>query len=44
MIINPLIDIGNIKLSKIESLWSLLTKGEKLNKDSKKMTKGETLT
>jgi hypothetical protein len=44
MILTPLIDIGNLKLSKIEPLWSLMTKEEKLHKDSKKMTKGETLT
>ena len=32
MILTPLIDIDNLNLSKIESLWSLMTKGEK-NKD-----------
>jgi hypothetical protein len=42
MILTPLIDIDNLKLSKIKPLWSLMIKGEKLHKDSKKMTKGET--
>ena len=41
MILTPLIDIDNLNLSKIEPLWSLMTKGEKLHKDSEKMTKGE---
>ena len=42
MILTPLIDIDNLNLSKIESLWSLMTKGEKLvHKDRDKMTKGE---
>ena len=41
MILTPLIDIDNLNLSKIEPLWSLMTKGEKLYKDSEKMTKGE---
>ena len=41
MILTPLIDIDNLNLSKIESLWSLMTKGVKLHKDSEKMTKGE---
>ena len=44
MILTPLIDFDNLKLSKIEPLWSLMTKGEKLvHKDSEKMTKGENL-
>ena len=37
MILTPLIDIDNFNLSKIERLWSLMTKGEKLHKNSKKM-------
>ena len=37
MILTPLIDIDNPNLSKIEPLWSLMTKGEKLHKDSEKM-------
>ena len=41
MILTPLIDIDNLNLYKIEPLWSLMTKGEKLHKDSEKMTKGE---
>ena len=42
MVLTPLIDIDNLNLSKIESLWSLMTKGEKLmHKDSEKITKGE---
>ena len=41
MILTSLIDIDNLNLSKIEPLWSLMTKGEKLHKDSEKMTKGE---
>ena len=42
MILTPLIDIDNLNLSKIEPLWSLMTKEEKLvHKDSEKMTKGE---
>jgi hypothetical protein len=42
MILTPLIDIDNLNLSKIKSLWSLMTKGEKLvHKDSEKMTKRE---
>jgi hypothetical protein len=28
MILTPLIDFGNLNLSKIEPLWSLMTKGE----------------
>jgi hypothetical protein len=32
MILTPLIDIDNLNLSKIESLWSLIIKGER-NKD-----------
>ena len=32
MIFTPLIDIDNLNLSKIEPLWSLMTKGER-NKD-----------
>ena len=32
MILTTLIDIDNLNLSKIEHLWSLMTKGEK-NKD-----------
>ena len=37
-----MIDIDNLNLSKIEPLWSLMTKGEKLvHKDSEKMTNGE---
>ena len=32
MILNPLIDIYNLNPSKIEPLWSLMTKGER-NKD-----------
>ena len=44
MILTPLIDIDNLNLSKIESLWSLMTKGEKLvHKDREKTTKGENL-
>ena len=35
MILTPLIDIDNLNLSKIEPLWSLMTKGER-NKDSSK--------
>ena len=39
---HPLIDIDNPNLSKIEPLWSLMTKGEKLvHKDRENMTKGE---
>ena len=41
MILTPLIDIDNINLCKIEPLWSLMTKGEKLHKDSENMTKRE---
>ena len=42
MILTPLIDIDILNLSKIEPLWSLMTKGENLvHKDRKKMTKGE---
>ena len=42
MILTPLIDIDDLNLSKIEPLWSLMTKGEKLvHKDSEKMTKEE---
>ena len=42
MILTPLIDIDNLNLSKIEPLWSLMTKGEKLvHKDRENMTKGE---
>ena len=41
MILTPLIDIDNLNLFKIEPLWSLMTKGEKLHKDSEKLTKGE---
>ena len=42
MILTPLIDIDNLNLSKIEPLWSLMTKGgEVMHKDSEKMTKGE---
>ena len=42
MILTPLSNIDNLNLSKIEHLWSLTTKGEKLvHKDSEKMTKGE---
>ena len=44
MILNPLIDIDNLNLSKIEHLWSLMTKGEKLHKDKVKertLTQGE---
>ena len=37
MILNPLIDIDNHNISKIELLWSLMKKGEKLHKDSEKM-------
>jgi hypothetical protein len=44
MILTPFIDIDNLKLSKIEPLLSLMTKREKFHKDSKKMTKEETLT
>ena len=33
MILTPLIGIDNLNLSKIEDLWSLMTKGEKLHKD-----------
>jgi hypothetical protein len=33
MILTPLIDIDNFNLSKIEALWSLMTKVEKLHKD-----------
>ena len=37
-----MIDIDDLYLSKIEPLWSLMTKGENLvHKDRKKMTKGE---
>ena len=44
MILTPLIDIDNLNLSKIEPLWSLMTKGKKLvHKDREKMTKGENL-
>jgi hypothetical protein len=32
MILTPLIDVDNLNLSKIEPLWSLMTKGER-NKD-----------
>ena len=41
MILTPLIDIDNLNRSKIEHLWSLMTKGEKLHKDSEKLTKRE---
>ena len=41
MILTLLIDFDNLNLSKIKYLWSLMTKGEKLHKDSEKMTKGE---
>ena len=43
MIPTLLIDIDNLNLSKIEPLWSLMTKGKKLHKDSEKMKddKGE---
>ena len=49
MIPTSLIDIDNLNLSKIEPLWSLMIKGEKLrtkivkkivHKDIEKMTKG----
>ena len=47
MILNPLIDIDNSNLSKIEPLWSLMIKGERnKNKSDRernckdKMTKG----
>jgi hypothetical protein len=41
MILTLLIDIDNLNLSKIEPLWSLMTKGEKLvQKDSEKDDKG----
>ena len=43
MFLTPLIDIYNLTLSKVVPLWSLMTKGEKLHKDSEKMKddKGE---
>ena len=41
MILTSLIDINNLNLSKVVPLWSLMTKGEKLHKDSEKLTKGE---
>ena len=41
MILTPLMDIDNLNLFKIKPLWSLMTKGEKLHKDSEKMTKRE---
>ena len=41
MILTPWIDIDNLTLSKVVPLWSLMTKGEKLHKDSEKMTKRE---
>ena len=42
MILTLLIDFDNLSLFKIEHLWSLMTKGEKLvHKDSEKMTNGE---
>jgi hypothetical protein len=41
MILTPLIDIDNLNLSKIEPLWSLITKGEKLYKDKVEYDKGE---
>ena len=37
-------DIDNLNLSKIEPLWSLMTKGEKLHKDSEKWQRERTLT
>ena len=37
MFLTPLIDIDNLNLYKIEPLWSLMTKEEKLHKNSKKM-------
>ena len=40
MVLTLLIDIDNLNLSKIEPLWSLMTKGER-HKDKEKMTKGE---
>ena len=44
MILTSLSDIDNLNLSKIEPLWSLMTKGEKLvHKDRENMTKGENL-
>ena len=36
MILTPLIDIDNLNLSKIKTLWSLMKKGEKLHKDKVK--------
>ena len=41
IILTPLIDNDNLTLSKVVPLWSLMTKGEKLHKDSEKLTKGE---
>ena len=42
MILIPFIDFDNLNLSKIEPLWSLMIKGEKLvHKDRNKMTKVE---
>ena len=43
MIITPLIDIDYLNLSKIEPLWSMMTKGEKLHKDKVEYDKGEEL-
>ena len=41
IILTPFIDIDNLNLPKMKPLWSLMTKGEKLHKDSEKMTKRE---
>jgi len=41
MILTPLINIDNLNLYKVVPLWSLMIKGEKLHKDSEKLTKGE---
>jgi hypothetical protein len=39
MILNPLIDVDNLNISKIKPLWSLMTKGEKQISDrGRKMT------
>ena len=49
MVLTPLIDIDNLNLSKIEPLWSLMTKGEVIHKDrwrhkdKEKMTKGRNM-
>jgi hypothetical protein len=41
MILTPLIDFGNLNLSKIDPLWSLMKGGEAIHKDRGRETKIE---